>query len=76
MKTLLSSDDIITARPFFFSFMSLLISLQCCDSELLHVRELHRRLAIRPAGGLEVQLSASQSHVPGAAAGTYTYYSL
>lgn len=51
--------------------MSLLISLQCCDSELLHVRELHRGFAIRPAGGHEVQLSASQSHFPGAAAGTY-----
>lgn len=54
--------------------MSLLISLQCCDSKLLHVRELHRRLAIRPAGGHEVQLSASQSHFPGAAAGTFKAY--
>lgn len=45
-----------------------LTSLQCRDPELLRVRELHRRLAIRPAGGHEVQLPASQSHFPGAAA--------
>lgn len=41
--------------------------LQCGDTQLLRVRELHRRLAFRPVGWHGVQLSASKSHFPGTA---------
>lgn len=50
--------------------------LQCGYPELLRVRKLHRRLALCPVGGHGVQLSASQSHVPGTACSNHTGFSV
>lgn len=56
------------------SFLKLLILrlswplwLQRGDTQLVRVRKLHRCLTFRPTGRHGVQLSASQSHVPGSA---------
>lgn len=52
------------------------LRLQCGDTNLLRVWKLHRCLALRPVGRHGVQLSASQSHLPGTVIAEHIVFSV